>query len=173
MRHLFLLFLLFLFNWTFSFSSMMLFFLQHFLFCPSFLSLLSLFFPTPPLYPLISFIFSFIPTLILFALTHSEPTKSSSLVVPVNGHVDLKTNLTPPLITHTAATPMPIPKLPVGGDPVLGYESRRGSNVSIDPACYDKSPVCIFIFTHTKSLCQLSSVITLFRDFRKSPLIYL
>uniref|UniRef100_A0A3Q1BFV2 Voltage-dependent T-type calcium channel subunit alpha n=1 Tax=Amphiprion ocellaris TaxID=80972 RepID=A0A3Q1BFV2_AMPOC len=48
--------------------------------------------------------------------------------------------LTPPLITHTAATPMPVPKLPVGGDPILGYESRRGSNVSIDPACYDKSP---------------------------------
>uniref|UniRef100_A0A4W6CPQ3 Voltage-dependent T-type calcium channel subunit alpha n=1 Tax=Lates calcarifer TaxID=8187 RepID=A0A4W6CPQ3_LATCA len=59
---------------------------------------------------------------------------------PVNGHVDLKTSLTPPLITHTAATPMPVPKLPVGGDPILGYESRRGSNVSIDPACYDKSP---------------------------------
>ncbi|KAM9336088.1 voltage-dependent T-type calcium channel subunit alpha-1G [Symphorus nematophorus] len=60
--------------------------------------------------------------------------------VPVNGHVDLKNNLTPPLITHTAATPMPVPKLPVAGDPILGYESRRGSNVSIDPACYDKSP---------------------------------
>uniref|UniRef100_A0A4W6CQ48 Voltage-dependent T-type calcium channel subunit alpha n=1 Tax=Lates calcarifer TaxID=8187 RepID=A0A4W6CQ48_LATCA len=60
--------------------------------------------------------------------------------IPVNGHVDLKTSLTPPLITHTAATPMPVPKLPVGGDPILGYESRRGSNVSIDPACYDKSP---------------------------------
>nr|XP_046232646.1 voltage-dependent T-type calcium channel subunit alpha-1G isoform X2 [Scatophagus argus] len=64
----------------------------------------------------------------------------SASAVPVNGHVDLKTNLTPPLITHTAATPMPVPKLPVGGDPILGYESRRGSSVSIDPACYDKSP---------------------------------
>ncbi|XP_069373570.1 voltage-dependent T-type calcium channel subunit alpha-1G isoform X19 [Paralichthys olivaceus] len=64
----------------------------------------------------------------------------SASAVPVNGHVDLKTSLTPPLITHTAATPMPIPKLPVGGDPILGYESRRGSNVSIDPACYEKSP---------------------------------
>uniref|UniRef100_A0A3B5BNM1 Voltage-dependent T-type calcium channel subunit alpha n=1 Tax=Stegastes partitus TaxID=144197 RepID=A0A3B5BNM1_9TELE len=31
-------------------------------------------------------------------------------------------------------------ELPVGGDPILGYESRRGSSVSIDPACYDKSP---------------------------------
>ncbi|XP_039643852.1 voltage-dependent T-type calcium channel subunit alpha-1G isoform X9 [Perca fluviatilis] len=64
----------------------------------------------------------------------------SASAVPVNGHVDLKTSLTPPLITHTAATPMPVPKLPVGGDPLLGYESHRGSNVSIDPACYDKSP---------------------------------
>uniref|UniRef100_A0A7N8X3L5 Voltage-dependent T-type calcium channel subunit alpha n=1 Tax=Mastacembelus armatus TaxID=205130 RepID=A0A7N8X3L5_9TELE len=64
----------------------------------------------------------------------------SASAVPVNGHVDLKTSLTPPLITHTAATPMPVPKLPVGCDPILGYESRRGSSVSIDPACYDKSP---------------------------------
>ena len=74
--------------------------------------------------------------------------------MPVNGHVDLKTSLTPPLITHTAATPMPIPKLPVGADPILGYEARRGSNVSIDPACYDKSPVRIFIsiLTYTKSI---------------------
>uniref|UniRef100_A0A3Q3W3B7 Voltage-dependent T-type calcium channel subunit alpha n=1 Tax=Mola mola TaxID=94237 RepID=A0A3Q3W3B7_MOLML len=64
----------------------------------------------------------------------SKKDLSASAVVPVNGHVDLKANLTPPLITHTAATPMPIPKLPVGGDPILG------SNVSIDPACCDKSP---------------------------------
>uniref|UniRef100_A0A7N6AEG1 Voltage-dependent T-type calcium channel subunit alpha n=1 Tax=Anabas testudineus TaxID=64144 RepID=A0A7N6AEG1_ANATE len=70
----------------------------------------------------------------------SKKDLSASAVVPVNGHVDLKSNLTPPLITHTAATPMPVPKLPVSGDPILGYESRRGSNVSIDPACYDKSP---------------------------------
>ncbi|KAK2820936.1 hypothetical protein Q5P01_023895 [Channa striata] len=70
----------------------------------------------------------------------SKKDLSASAVVPVNGHVDLKTSLTPPLITHTAATPMPVPKLPVAGDPILGYESRRGSNVSIDPACYDKSP---------------------------------
>ncbi|XP_031699954.1 voltage-dependent T-type calcium channel subunit alpha-1G isoform X4 [Anarrhichthys ocellatus] len=70
----------------------------------------------------------------------SKKDLSASAVVPVNGHVDLKTSLTPPLITHTAATPMPVPKLPVGGDPILDYESRRGSNVSMDPACYDKSP---------------------------------
>uniref|UniRef100_I3KUE7 Voltage-dependent T-type calcium channel subunit alpha n=1 Tax=Oreochromis niloticus TaxID=8128 RepID=I3KUE7_ORENI len=65
------------------------------------------------------------------------------LVVPVNGHVDLKSNLTPPLITHTAATPMPVPKLPVGGESNPGYESRRGSSSSVDPACYDKSPTSV------------------------------
>ncbi|XP_039520815.1 voltage-dependent T-type calcium channel subunit alpha-1G isoform X4 [Pimephales promelas] len=65
---------------------------------------------------------------------------SPSSVVPINGHVDLKTSLTPPLITHTAATPMPVPKISGGGDPALGYESRRGSNVSMDPNGQDKSP---------------------------------
>ncbi|XP_035998402.1 voltage-dependent T-type calcium channel subunit alpha-1G isoform X4 [Fundulus heteroclitus] len=70
----------------------------------------------------------------------SKKDLSPSTVVPVNGHVEMKTSLTPPLITHTAATPMPVPKLPVAGDPVLSYESRQGSNISMDPACYDKSP---------------------------------
>uniref|UniRef100_A0A673LXL2 Voltage-dependent T-type calcium channel subunit alpha-1G-like n=1 Tax=Sinocyclocheilus rhinocerous TaxID=307959 RepID=A0A673LXL2_9TELE len=65
---------------------------------------------------------------------------SASSVVPINGHVDLKSTLTPPLITHTAATPMPIPKIAGGGDPALGDESRRGSNVSMDPNGQDKSP---------------------------------
>uniref|UniRef100_A0A671SVZ1 Voltage-dependent T-type calcium channel subunit alpha n=1 Tax=Sinocyclocheilus anshuiensis TaxID=1608454 RepID=A0A671SVZ1_9TELE len=65
---------------------------------------------------------------------------SASSVVPINGHVDLKSNLTPPLITHTAATPMPIPKIAGGGDPALGDESRRGSNVSVDPNGQDRSP---------------------------------
>uniref|UniRef100_A0A8C6PMR8 Voltage-dependent T-type calcium channel subunit alpha n=1 Tax=Nothobranchius furzeri TaxID=105023 RepID=A0A8C6PMR8_NOTFU len=66
-----------------------------------------------------------------------RPTSIKSL--PVNGHVEMKTSLTPPLITHTAATPMPVPKLPVTGDPILGYESRQSSNISIDPSCFDKS----------------------------------
>ncbi|XP_026099165.1 voltage-dependent T-type calcium channel subunit alpha-1G isoform X3 [Carassius auratus] len=65
---------------------------------------------------------------------------SASSVVPINGHVDLKSSLAPPLITHTAATPMPIPKIAGGGDPVLGDESRRGSGVSMDPNGQDKSP---------------------------------
>ncbi|XP_052427023.1 voltage-dependent T-type calcium channel subunit alpha-1G isoform X3 [Carassius gibelio] len=64
----------------------------------------------------------------------------SGRVVPINGHVDLKSSLTPPLITHTAATPMPIPKISGGGDSALDYESRRGSNVSMDPNGQDKSP---------------------------------
>uniref|UniRef100_A0A673M022 Voltage-dependent T-type calcium channel subunit alpha-1G-like n=1 Tax=Sinocyclocheilus rhinocerous TaxID=307959 RepID=A0A673M022_9TELE len=51
-----------------------------------------------------------------------------------------RSTLTPPLITHTAATPMPIPKIAGGGDPALGDESRRGSNVSMDPNGQDKSP---------------------------------
>uniref|UniRef100_A0A096M832 Voltage-dependent T-type calcium channel subunit alpha n=1 Tax=Poecilia formosa TaxID=48698 RepID=A0A096M832_POEFO len=72
--------------------------------------------------------------------SNKSPSVCSSTVVPVNGHVEMKTSLTPPLITHTAATPMPVPKLPVAGDPVLGYESRQGSNISMDPACFDKSP---------------------------------
>ncbi|XP_064423736.1 voltage-dependent T-type calcium channel subunit alpha-1G [Latimeria chalumnae] len=61
-------------------------------------------------------------------------------VVPLNGHVDLKNSLTPPVITHTAATPMPIPKSAIC-DSAHGYESRRGSSVSIDPNFYElKSP---------------------------------
>ncbi|XP_077595329.1 voltage-dependent T-type calcium channel subunit alpha-1G isoform X3 [Stigmatopora nigra] len=60
----------------------------------------------------------------------------SASAVAVNGHVDVKSSLTPPLITHTAATPMPVPKLPVGSD----TESRRGSGVSVDANAYQKSP---------------------------------
>uniref|UniRef100_A0A8C1MWZ6 Voltage-dependent T-type calcium channel subunit alpha n=1 Tax=Cyprinus carpio TaxID=7962 RepID=A0A8C1MWZ6_CYPCA len=70
----------------------------------------------------------------------SCPFLSELAVVPINGHVDLKNSLTPPLITHTAATPMPIPKIAGGGDPALGDESRRGSSVSMDPNGQDKSP---------------------------------
>nr|XP_021336022.1 voltage-dependent T-type calcium channel subunit alpha-1G isoform X5 [Danio rerio] len=65
---------------------------------------------------------------------------SASSVVPINGHVDLKSSLTPPLITHTAATPMPIPKISGGGDSALSQESRRGSSVSMEPNGQDKSP---------------------------------
>ncbi|MCJ8738531.1 hypothetical protein PDJAM_G00036850 [Pangasius djambal] len=70
----------------------------------------------------------------------SKKDVSASSVVPINGHVDLKASLTPPLITHTAATPMPVPKISGGEDLALGYESRRGSNVSVEPGCHDKTP---------------------------------
>uniref|UniRef100_W5MXJ6 Voltage-dependent T-type calcium channel subunit alpha n=2 Tax=Lepisosteus oculatus TaxID=7918 RepID=W5MXJ6_LEPOC len=71
----------------------------------------------------------------------SKKEVSTSAVVPINGHVEMKNSLTPPLITHTAATPMPVPKSSGFGDPALGHESRRGSSSSMDPNCYDiKSP---------------------------------
>ncbi|XP_046709344.1 voltage-dependent T-type calcium channel subunit alpha-1G isoform X7 [Silurus meridionalis] len=70
----------------------------------------------------------------------SKKDVSASSVVPINGHVDLKASLTPPLITHTAATPMPVPKISGGEDLTLGYESRRGSNVSVEPGCHEKTP---------------------------------
>lgn len=87
----------------------------------------------------------------------SAPTVCVLPVVPVNGHVEMKTSLTPPLITHTAATPMPIPKLPAVGDLVLGYESRRGSNISMDPACFEKSPVSKHIISFPLCLAVLLS----------------
>ncbi|NXJ15069.1 CAC1G protein, partial [Odontophorus gujanensis] len=56
-------------------------------------------------------------------------------------HPELKKSLTPPLIIHTAATPMPMPKSAAFGDAAQGYESRRASGVSMDPAAYElKSP---------------------------------
>ncbi|XP_033894904.3 voltage-dependent T-type calcium channel subunit alpha-1G isoform X4 [Acipenser ruthenus] len=69
---------------------------------------------------------------------------ASAAMVPLNGHLDLKSRLTPPLITHTAATPMPVPRSTGGlGELALGSETRRGSSTSVDPNCYDvKSPQC-------------------------------
>ncbi|NWX30351.1 CAC1G protein, partial [Notiomystis cincta] len=57
-------------------------------------------------------------------------------------HPELKKSLTPPLIIHTAATPMPMPKSAVFGDAAQGFESRRASGVSAEPvAAYElKSP---------------------------------
>ncbi|NXP69060.1 CAC1G protein, partial [Chloropsis cyanopogon] len=57
-------------------------------------------------------------------------------------HPELKKSLTPPLIIHTAATPMSMPKSAVFGDAAQCYESRRASGVSTDPvAAYElKSP---------------------------------
>ncbi|XP_052544013.1 voltage-dependent T-type calcium channel subunit alpha-1G isoform X1 [Tympanuchus pallidicinctus] len=66
---------------------------------------------------------------------------SNPVLVALSEHPELKKSLTPPLIIHTAATPMPMPKSAVFGDAAQGYESRRASGVSMDPAAYElKSP---------------------------------
>uniref|UniRef100_A0A8C2UKP3 Voltage-dependent T-type calcium channel subunit alpha-1G n=1 Tax=Coturnix japonica TaxID=93934 RepID=A0A8C2UKP3_COTJA len=62
-------------------------------------------------------------------------------MMALSEHPELKKSLTPPLIIHTAATPMPMPKSAMFGDAAQGYESRRASGVSMDPAAYElKSP---------------------------------
>uniref|UniRef100_A0A8B9ZYX9 Voltage-dependent T-type calcium channel subunit alpha n=1 Tax=Anas zonorhyncha TaxID=75864 RepID=A0A8B9ZYX9_9AVES len=62
-------------------------------------------------------------------------------VMALSDHPELKKSLTPPLIIHTAATPMPMPKSAVFGEAAQGHESRRASGVSVDPAAYElKSP---------------------------------
>lgn len=72
-------------------------------------------------------------------------TPKTRLCLPVmalSDHPELKKSLTPPLIIHTAATPMPMPKSAMFGDAAQGYESRRASGVSMDPTAYElKSPV--------------------------------
>ncbi|XP_050174875.1 voltage-dependent T-type calcium channel subunit alpha-1G isoform X2 [Myiozetetes cayanensis] len=66
---------------------------------------------------------------------------SNPALMALSDHPELKKSLTPPLIIHTAATPMPMPKSAMFGDAAQGYESRRASGVSVDPALYElKSP---------------------------------
>ncbi|XP_075626471.1 voltage-dependent T-type calcium channel subunit alpha-1G isoform X1 [Balearica regulorum gibbericeps] len=66
---------------------------------------------------------------------------SNPALMALSDHPELKKSLTPPLIIHTAATPMPMPKSAMFGDAAQGYESRRASGVSVDPAAYElKSP---------------------------------
>uniref|UniRef100_A0A8D2QBY9 Voltage-dependent T-type calcium channel subunit alpha-1G n=1 Tax=Zonotrichia albicollis TaxID=44394 RepID=A0A8D2QBY9_ZONAL len=60
-------------------------------------------------------------------------TRSCLPVMALSEHPELKKSLTPPLIIHTAATPMPMPKSAVFGDAAQGFESRRASGVSTDP----------------------------------------
>uniref|UniRef100_A0A8C6XEW0 Calcium voltage-gated channel subunit alpha1 G n=1 Tax=Naja naja TaxID=35670 RepID=A0A8C6XEW0_NAJNA len=56
---------------------------------------------------------------------------------------ELKKSLTPPLIIHTAATPMSMPKSAIYGEVAQDYGSRRASGISMDPNTFDlKSPVC-------------------------------
>uniref|UniRef100_A0A8C3NZ90 Voltage-dependent T-type calcium channel subunit alpha-1G n=1 Tax=Cyanoderma ruficeps TaxID=181631 RepID=A0A8C3NZ90_9PASS len=59
---------------------------------------------------------------------------SHGALMALSDHPELKKSLTPPLIIHTAATPMPMPKSAVFGEAAQGYESRRASGVSVDPA---------------------------------------
>ncbi|XP_074967002.1 voltage-dependent T-type calcium channel subunit alpha-1G isoform X8 [Phalacrocorax aristotelis] len=66
---------------------------------------------------------------------------SNPALMALSDHPELKKSLTPPLIIHTAATPMPMPKSAMFGDAAQGYESRRASGVSMDPAAHElKSP---------------------------------
>ncbi|XP_057274391.1 voltage-dependent T-type calcium channel subunit alpha-1G isoform X15 [Pezoporus wallicus] len=66
---------------------------------------------------------------------------SNPALMALTDYPELKKSLTPPLIIHTAATPMPMPKSAMFGDSAQGYESRRASGVSMDPAAYElKSP---------------------------------
>uniref|UniRef100_A0A663LXN1 Voltage-dependent T-type calcium channel subunit alpha n=1 Tax=Athene cunicularia TaxID=194338 RepID=A0A663LXN1_ATHCN len=66
---------------------------------------------------------------------------SNPALMALSDHPELKKSLTPPLIIHTAATPMPMPKSAMFGDAAQGYESRRASGISMDPTAYElKSP---------------------------------
>lgn len=65
--------------------------------------------------------------------------KMYSLAVTPNGHLEGRGSLPPPLITHTAATPMPTPK----SSPHLDMahtllDSRRSSSGSVDPQLGDQ-----------------------------------
>ncbi|OCT62923.1 voltage-dependent T-type calcium channel subunit alpha-1G isoform X2 [Xenopus laevis] len=65
---------------------------------------------------------------------------SNASFTPLHGYPDGKSMLQPPLIIHTAATPMPVPKCALFGDIPMACESRRESNVSGGPhACEIKS----------------------------------
>ncbi|CAM4353119.1 unnamed protein product [Leuciscus chuanchicus] len=65
--------------------------------------------------------------------------KMYSLMMSANGHVDPQGTLPPPIIMHTAATPMPTPKSSLGPESVYSLtESRRGSGISIDPNAFDQ-----------------------------------
>ncbi|KYO31072.1 hypothetical protein Y1Q_0016435 [Alligator mississippiensis] len=75
---------------------------------------------------------------------------SNPALMALSDHPDLKKSLTPPLIIHTAATPMPMPKSAMFGDAAQGYESRRASSVSMDPSAHEfKSPSSIRSSPHS------------------------
>ncbi|XP_075759898.1 voltage-dependent T-type calcium channel subunit alpha-1G isoform X4 [Pelodiscus sinensis] len=75
---------------------------------------------------------------------------SNPALMAPSDHLELKKSLTPPLIIHTAATPMPMPKSAMFGDAARGCESRRASSVSMDPNAYDlRSPSSIQSTPHS------------------------
>lgn len=65
--------------------------------------------------------------------------KMCSLAVTPNGHLEGQGSLPPPLIMHTAATPMPTPKSSPHLDSAQGLlDSRPGSGSSADPQLGDQ-----------------------------------
>lgn len=65
--------------------------------------------------------------------------KMYSLAVTPNGHLEGRGSLPPPLITHTAATPMPTPKSSPNLDVAHALlDSRRSSSGSVDPQLGDQ-----------------------------------
>ncbi|XP_058013632.1 voltage-dependent T-type calcium channel subunit alpha-1H [Ahaetulla prasina] len=70
---------------------------------------------------------------------HASEMKMYSLAVTPNGHLEGKGSMPPPIIMHTAATPMPTPKGSPHMDSAYPFgDSRRGSNVSVDPLNFDQ-----------------------------------
>ncbi|XP_074870243.1 voltage-dependent T-type calcium channel subunit alpha-1G [Carettochelys insculpta] len=75
---------------------------------------------------------------------------SNPALMALSDHPELKKSLTPPLIIHTAATPMPMPKSATLGDAIRGCDSRRASSVSMDPNAYElKSPSSVQSSPHS------------------------
>lgn len=71
--------------------------------------------------------------------------KLYSLAVTPNGHLEGKGSMPPPIIMHTAATPMPTPKGSPHMDSAYPFgDSRRGSNVSVDPLSFDQKSLVFF-----------------------------
>ncbi|KAM8779913.1 voltage-dependent T-type calcium channel subunit alpha-1H isoform 1-T1 [Rhynchonycteris naso] len=65
--------------------------------------------------------------------------KMYSLAVTPNGHLEGQGSLPPPVIMHTAATPMPTPKSSPNLETVHNLlDSRRGSSSSVDPQLGDQ-----------------------------------
>ncbi|KAJ0058164.1 hypothetical protein NL108_008799, partial [Boleophthalmus pectinirostris] len=62
--------------------------------------------------------------------SEDEKLKMYSLMMTANGHVD-RGSMAPPIIMHTAATPMPTPKSSLGPDSILGDEQLFRDAISL------------------------------------------